>query len=175
MKSMNHHNILQSAASRCRSIASLRTSSPRRSGSGRKRKEGLPTTNLEFEFHIQFSCGSPRRLSCQFFANQWEAETSWNVHVPRGNNVITNVISANQHFVSTLSMQIFKFQRRIASSPSLSSPPPEQPGQLARGMYLTYTPLYVLFSQIPIPRLKVVLQALQYKDAMDLLITCFPN
>ena len=168
MKSINHHNILQSAASRCRSITSLRASSPRRSGGGRKRKEGLPTTNLEFEFHIQFSCGSPCGLSCQFSANQREAETSWNVHVPRGNNVITNVISANQHF-------IFKFQRRIASSPSLSSPPPEQPGQLARGMYLTYTPPYFLFSQIPIPRLKGVLQALQYKDAMDLLITCFPN
>ena len=29
-----------------------------------------------------------------------------------GNNIITNVISANQHFASTFSMQIFKFQRR---------------------------------------------------------------
>ena len=71
-------------------------------------------------------------------------------------------------------MQIFKFQRRIASSPSLSSPPPEQPGQPPRGMYLTYTPLYFLFLQIPIPRLKRVLQALQYKDAMDLIDHLFP-
>ena len=30
----------------------------------------------------------------------------------KGNDVITNVISANQHFTSTFSMQIFKLQRR---------------------------------------------------------------
>ena len=30
----------------------------------------------------------------------------------KGNDVITNVISANQHFASTFSMQIFKLQRR---------------------------------------------------------------
>ena len=29
-----------------------------------------------------------------------------------GNDVISNVISANQRFASTFSMQIFKFQRR---------------------------------------------------------------
>ena len=117
----------------------------------------------------------PVYWAVRFSPNQREGETSSNVHVPRGNDVITNVISANQHFASTFSMQIIKFQRRIARSPFLSSSPPEQPGQLARGMYLTYTPLYFLFSQIPIPRLKGVLQALQYKDAINLLITCFTN
>ena len=30
----------------------------------------------------------------------------------KGNDVITNVISANQHFTLTFSRQIFKFQRR---------------------------------------------------------------
>ena len=30
----------------------------------------------------------------------------------KGNDVITNVISTNQHFASTFSMHIFKFQRR---------------------------------------------------------------
>ena len=60
---------------------------------------------------------APRRLSCQISANQREAETSANVNKHRkssakGNDVITNVISANQHFASTFSMQIFKFQRR---------------------------------------------------------------
>ena len=30
----------------------------------------------------------------------------------KGNDVITNVISTNQHFTLTFSMQIFKFQRR---------------------------------------------------------------
>ena len=29
----------------------------------------------------------------------------------KGNDVITNVISADQHFASTFLMQIFKFQR----------------------------------------------------------------
>ena len=29
----------------------------------------------------------------------------------KGNDVITNVISANQHFASTVSMQMLKFQR----------------------------------------------------------------
>ena len=117
----------------------------------------------------------PVYWAVRFPPNQREGETSSNVHVPRGNDVITNVISANQHFASTFSMQIVKFQRRTARSPFLSSTPPEQPGQLARGMYLTHTPLYFLFSQIPIPRLKGVLQALQYKDAINLLTTCFTN
>ena len=63
---------------------------------------------------------APRRLSCQISANQREAETSKNqTNIEKrvkartkGNDVITNVISANQHFASTFSMQIFKFQRR---------------------------------------------------------------
>ena len=58
----------------------------------------------------------PRRLSCQFSANHREAETStkvnkhWKTHA-KGNDVITNVISTNQHFASTFSKQIFKFKR----------------------------------------------------------------
>ena len=35
----------------------------------------------------------------------------WKTHA-KGNDIITNVISANQHFASIFSMQIFKFQRR---------------------------------------------------------------
>ena len=71
---------------------------------------------LEFE-STSNSPVAPRRLSCQISANQREAETSANVNKHRkssakGNDVITNVISANQHFASTFSMQIFKFQRR---------------------------------------------------------------
>ena len=43
-------------------------------------KEGeLATTSPEFECHLQFPCCS-RRLSCQIFANQREAETSANVN-----------------------------------------------------------------------------------------------
>ena len=58
---------------------------------------------------------APRRL-VQISANQREAETSANVNKHwktrgKGNDVITNVISANRHFASTFSMQILKFQR----------------------------------------------------------------
>ena len=35
----------------------------------------------------------------------------WKARV-KGNDVITNVISANKHFASTFSIQMFKFQRR---------------------------------------------------------------
>ena len=46
---------------------------------------------------------APRRLSCQISANQHEGETSANVNEhwktrAKGNDVITNVISANQRF-----------------------------------------------------------------------------
>ena len=57
---------------------------------------------------------APRRLSCPISANQREAETSANVkkkkktltNTAKGNDVITNVISANQHFVPTFSVHI---------------------------------------------------------------------
>ena len=57
-----------------------------------------------------------RRLSCQISTNQREAETSANINKhwkkrAKVNDVTTNVISANQHFPSTFSMPIFKFQR----------------------------------------------------------------
>ena len=46
------------------------------------------------------------------------------------NDVITNVISANQHFASTFSMQIFKFQRR-SSKLSFLFPPRRQSARRA--------------------------------------------
>ena len=72
---------------------------------------------------------APRRLSRQVSANQREAESSANVNKHRktrakGNDVITNVISANQHFAST-SCELSSFSRRAA-------PQPERPGELAR-------------------------------------------
>ena len=50
---------------------------------------------------------SPYLLSCQFSANQRKAEMSTNAckQTLKGIDVITNVISANQHFVLPLSMQ----------------------------------------------------------------------
>ena len=82
---------------------------------------------------------APRRLSCQISASQREAETSANVNKlwktrAKGNDVITNVISANQHFASTFSMQIFNFQRWVVLQAFLSFPVLKQecPGELAR-------------------------------------------
>ena len=64
---------------------------------------------------------APHQLSCQISANQSETKMSVNVYVSKhwktlakGNDVITNVISANQHFASTISMQMgCKFQRPV--------------------------------------------------------------
>ena len=48
---------------------------------GRKKEGELATKSLEFQFRLQFPCGSPRRrLSCQIFANQREAGTNANVN-----------------------------------------------------------------------------------------------
>ena len=79
-------------------------------------KEGeLATTSLEFEFHLQFPCGFPSTELSDFRQSARsgnEGECNMEKHVPRGNDIITNVISANQHFASTFLMQIFKIQRR---------------------------------------------------------------
>ena len=82
-----------------------------------REKEGDLATTLWNLNSTSKSPPAPRRLSCQISANQREAETSANVSKhwktrAKSNYVIINVISANQHFASTFSMQIFKFQRR---------------------------------------------------------------
>ena len=100
---------------------------------GGKRKESLQLRLWD----LNSTCNSPvapGRLSSQISGNQREAKTSanatkhWKTRA-KGNGVITNVISANQHFASTFSMQIFKFQRR---SCKLSFLFPPCPGELAR-------------------------------------------
>ena len=83
---------------------------------GRRRKESLQLRlwNLNSTSN---SLVALRRLSCQIPANQREEESNanlskhWKIRA-KGNDVITNVISGNQHFPSTFSIQIFKFQRR---------------------------------------------------------------
>ena len=47
----------------------------------------------------------------------------WKARV-KGNDVITNVISANKHFASTFSIQMFKFQRRSCNWVLLPFPTP---------------------------------------------------
>ena len=93
---------------------------------GGKTKESLQLClwNLNSTFK---SPVAPRRLSCQISANQREAETSanvtkhWKTRV-KDNDVIANVIFANQHLASTFSMQIFKFQRRSGKLSFLHPP-----------------------------------------------------
>ena len=82
--------------------------------------------SLEFEFHLQFHRGS---LSTEL-SDFWQSAQSRNKHkfkqtlkiCAKSNNVITNVIFTNQHFALTILMQIFKFQRWVASSPSFCCP-----------------------------------------------------
>ena len=80
-------------------------------------KEGeLATTSLEIEFHFQFPYGSPTTELSDFCqtarsGNEWKCKQTLKASA-KGNDIITYVISANQHFASTFSMQIFKFQRR---------------------------------------------------------------
>ena len=108
----------------------------------------VPTRNPRFtDIRLQLrlrilnsTCNSPvapRRLSCQISANQGEAKTSANVNkqwktIIKGNDVITYVISANQHFASTFPMQIFKFQRRSCKFLlPFPAPSPEHPGEFS--------------------------------------------
>ena len=79
-------------------------------------KGELVTTSPEFEFPFQFPCCSPSIELSDFrqsarSGNEREFKQTLKTRA-KGNDVITNVISANQHFASTFSMQIFKFQRR---------------------------------------------------------------
>ena len=58
---------------------------------------------------------SPHLLSCQFSANQRKAEMSTNAckQTLKGIDIITNVISANQHFALPLSMQQQQQQHKL--------------------------------------------------------------
>ena len=91
---------------------------------GGKRKESLQLRlwNLNSTSNCPVA---PRGLNSQIFANQREAETSANVNKHcktrcKGNDVITNVTFASQHFASTFSMQIIKFQRRSCRAPLIA-------------------------------------------------------
>ena len=95
---------------------------------GEKRRESLQLRLWNLS-STSISPAVPRRLYCQISANQREAEMSANVNKhwktrAKSNDVITNVISANQHFASTFSMQIFKFQRRSSKLSFLFPPRP---------------------------------------------------
>ena len=79
---------------------------------GREKEGKLATTSLE----LQFPCGSPSTELLDFgqsaqSGNERKCKQTLK-NTCQGNDVINNVISANQHFVSTFSTQTFKFQRR---------------------------------------------------------------
>ena len=83
---------------------------------------------------------APHWLSCQISANQREAEMSasvnkhWKTHA-KGNCVIINVISANQHFAATFSIcrcRYLNSRHVVARSHPFPAPPPEHPEKLAR-------------------------------------------
>ena len=97
---------------------------------GRKRKERMQLRLWNLN-SVSNSPLAPCRLSCQVSAYQQEAETSANVKKhgkprPEGNDVIINVISANQHFALT-----FSIQRSCYLSFLSPAPPPECAGELA--------------------------------------------
>ena len=79
---------------------------------GRKRKERLQLRLWDLKSTYN-SPVTPRQLSCQISANQRKVEMSANVNKHWiTHDIITNVISTNQRFALTFSMQLFKFQRR---------------------------------------------------------------
>ena len=70
---------------------------------GRKKEGELATTSLEFEYHLQYPCGSPStELSDLRQSARSKNERECKQTRAKGNDVITNIISANQHFESIL-------------------------------------------------------------------------
>ena len=72
---------------------------------GREKEGELPTMSLEFEFYLQFACGSPSTELSDFrrsarSGNERDCKQTLKTRV-KGNGLIINVIPANQHFAST--------------------------------------------------------------------------
>ena len=118
----------------CHVACSLRASSPGRSGGGagkRRRACNFASTSLEFKFHLQFPCGSVSTELSYFrksvrSGNECECKQTLK-YTCQGNDVITNVISANQHFAST-----FRCRYSREALLPFPAPPPEHPGELSR-------------------------------------------
>ena len=96
---------------------------------GREKEGELVTTSLEFEFHLQFPCGSLSTELSDFrqsarSRNKRECKQTR----AKGNDVITNVISAYQRFASDIQIPETKLQV-LLPFPAL---PTERPGELAR-------------------------------------------
>ena len=92
----------------CEPVSKLSSALLRR---GEKRNESLQL-RLWNLIRAPNSPMAPLRLSCQISANQRKVETNAKKKHVKGNDIISNVISANQHFALTFSMHVFQFQRR---------------------------------------------------------------
>ena len=100
---------------------------------GREKEGELSTTSLEFEFHLQFPCGCPSTELSDLRRSAWSRNDSECKQILKntcqGLWRQTIAITANPHFASTFSVQVFKFQRLIlvASSPSFFRPAAKAP------------------------------------------------
>ena len=106
-------------------------------------KEGeLATTSLEFEFRLQFPCGCPlTELSDSRQSAQSENERECKQRLKtraKSNDVITNVISANQFFASTFFRCRYSNSRDVVASSTFFSSPAAR--ELARMLHLPGVP-----------------------------------
>ena len=74
--------------------------------------ELIATTSLEFEFHPQFPCGSPSTELSDFCQSAQSGNEHECKQTLKNMPLLCHVISANQYFTLTFSVQIFKFQKR---------------------------------------------------------------
>ena len=108
-----------------------------RSDGGAGKEGELATTSLEFEFHVQIPCGSRSTELSDFRqsarrGNELECNKHWKTRA-KGNDVITNVISANQHIASKKFDAYIQFpQTQLQALLPFPVPPPKRPGELAR-------------------------------------------
>ena len=119
-------------------LGSLRASSTGHSGAGLGKKGEFRSVPLEFEFCLQFPCGSSStELSdfCQSAGSRNERECKQTLmrHALRVMTALLhcNVISTNQHSRRLFRYRYSNFRDVVASSPSFSCLPPEHPRQLA--------------------------------------------
>ena len=123
---------------------------------------------------------APRQLSCQISANQHEAETSANLNkhcktCAKGNDVITYVISANQHFASIFLMQIFSSSDVVASSPFFSHPCLQSaPGSLLAGCKILCLPQVIFRADLHLFQTSFVIRQEDNRDG-DITMPLFPE
>ena len=115
----------------------LRASTPCAPAAGQKKEGELKKTSLEFEFHLQIPCGSRLTELSDFrqsarSRNERECNKHWKTRA-KDNDVISNVIFANQHFaLKTFIVYIQIPQTQLQVLLSFLAPPPERPGELGR-------------------------------------------